>query len=71
MFRVYYAPVLMLTFHETATVVDLEIFVVKYFCGLRKPRKKNTKYILQRIHYSHAEHFCSHNFTAQLASYFA
>ena len=39
MFRVYYAPVLMLTFHETATV-DLEIFVVKYFCGLRKPREK-------------------------------
>ena len=44
MFRVYYAPVLMLTFHETATV-DLEIFVVKYFCGLRKPRKKKTRNI--------------------------
>ena len=39
MFRVYYAPVLMLTFHETATV-DLEIFVVKFLWFAQTTKKK-------------------------------
>ena len=51
--------------------VDLEIFVVKYFCGLRKPRKKNkkknTKYILQQkkslwsAHYAQFHNAASHS----------
>ena len=44
----------------------------KYFCGLHKPRKKkkNTKYILQRIIII-ARTFFFAQFQAQLASYFA
>ena len=51
--------------------VDLEIFVVQIFSWFAQTTKiKNTKYILQRI-FIIAITFCSHNFAAQLASYFA
>ena len=50
--------------------VDLEIFFVKIFSWFAQTTKiKNTKYILQRIIII-AIIFCSHNFAAQLASYF-
>ena len=53
-----------------ARTVDLEIFVVKIFSWFVQTTKiKNMKYILQRIIII-AITFCSHNFAAQLASYF-
>ena len=51
--------------------VDLEIFVVKIFSWFAQTTKiKNTKYILQWISII-ARTLCSHNFRAQIASYFA